>query len=70
VYGVLRVVTGDTQVAWVSFSANLMQVGAAVFQLPPEYKTPWPLSLGVIVALIVVSGVVLDRRVRGVEIVT
>jgi ABC-2 type transport system permease protein len=70
VYGVLRVVTGDTQVAWVSFSANLAQVGAATFQLTPQYKVPWELSLGVLAGLIVLSCVVLDRRVRGVEIVT
>jgi ABC-2 type transport system permease protein len=69
-YGVLRFVTGDTQVAWVSFSANLMQVAAAAFGVPPDYGTPWPVSLGVLVALIVASCLVLHSRVRGVEIVT
>jgi ABC-2 type transport system permease protein len=70
VYGVLWRVTGDTSVSWVSFSANLLQVGSVLFRVPLQYKTPWPVSLGVIALLIVVSGIVLERRVRGVEIVT
>jgi ABC-2 type transport system permease protein len=69
IYGVLRAVTGDTQIAWVSFSANLMQVGSAVFRVPAEYATPWQLSLGIILGLIVGSAIVLERRVRGVEVV-
>jgi ABC-2 type transport system permease protein len=70
IYSVLRVVTGDTKIAWVSFSANLMQVGSAIFRVPADYATPWWVSLAVIVTLIGASAVVLERRVRGVEIVT
>ena len=36
----------------------------------PRYATPWPVSLLVIVGLIVVSLSILERRVRGVEVVT
>ena len=56
-------------IAWVSFSANLAQVGNAIFRLRPRYDTPWPVSLLLIVALVALSGVVLERRVRGVEVV-
>jgi ABC-type transport system involved in multi-copper enzyme maturation permease subunit len=70
IYGVLRQVTGDTGVAWVSLYANMTQVSDAIFRLPLQYKTPWPASLAVIAGLIAASAVVLERRVRGVEIVT
>jgi hypothetical protein len=53
----------------VSFSASLEQVGNVIFRLPPKYDTPWPLSLLTIVALVAVSGIILERRVRGVEVV-
>ena len=68
-YGVLRVVTRDTSVSWVSLGNDLAQVGDAIFRLPLRFSTPWPLSLALIVALVIVSGIVLERRVRGVEVV-
>jgi ABC-2 type transport system permease protein len=69
IYGVLYAVTRDSSLAWVSFSANLAQVGAFIFRLPPRYEAPWQASLLVIAALIAFSIFVLDRRVRGVEVV-
>jgi len=68
-YGVLTFATGGSGIAWVSFSANLTQVGNAIFRLPPRYDTPWPVSLLMIVGLVVVSGLILEKRVRGVEVV-
>ena len=41
-----------------------------IFRLPPRYTTPWQVSLIVILGLIVLSISVLERRVRGVEVVT
>jgi hypothetical protein len=38
--------------------------------MKPRYATPWQVSLLVILGLIVVSISVLERRVRGVEVVT
>jgi ABC-2 type transport system permease protein len=69
IYGVLFLATRSTALAWVSFTANLSQLGNLIFRLPPKYDTPWPLSLGVIIGIVVISGVVLERRVRGVEVV-
>jgi len=57
-------------VSWVSIGANLSQVVDVIFRQPPRYATPWPVSLLVIVGLIVVSMSILERRVRGVEVVT
>lgn len=68
-FNLLRFVTGTSTVSWISFSANLEQIGNAIFRLPPQYDTPWPVSLLMIVGLIVASALVLERRVRGVEIV-
>src|SRR5438876_3866008 len=51
-YGVLRFVTGNTSLSWVSFSFNLEQVGDAIFRLPPRYDTPWTVSLFMIGLLI------------------
>jgi ABC-2 type transport system permease protein len=67
--GVLRFITASTSLSWISFSNNLTQVGDAIFRVPLHYQTPWPVSLLLIVALTVVSILVLERRVRGVEIV-
>jgi hypothetical protein len=70
VYGVLRVVTGNTAISWISFGNDIQQVGDAIFRVPLRYATPWPASLGVLLALAVASAAVLERRIRGVEVVT
>jgi len=69
IYGVLTVVTRSTQLSWISFPANLSQLGDVIFRLPPKYDTPWPVALLMIVGLIAVSGLILERRVRGIEVV-
>ena len=69
IYGVLYAVTRTSTFSWVSLSANLAQVGDVIFRLTPEYDTPWPVAFAVIVLVVVTSAVVLERRVRGVEVV-
>lgn len=69
IYGVLFVVTRSTALSWVSFPANLEQIGNLIFRQPLRYDTPWPVSLLVIVGVIALSGIILERRVRGVEVV-
>ena len=69
VYGVLYAVTRSTAFSWLSFSANLSQIGDVIFRQPQKYDTPWPVALLMIALLITVSGVILERRVRGVEVV-
>jgi ABC-2 type transport system permease protein len=70
IYGALYAITGSSRVSWISIGANLSQVVDVVFRLKPRYATPWQLSLLVIVGLIAVSISILERRVRGVEVVT
>jgi ABC-2 type transport system permease protein len=69
IYGVVYAVTRSSAMSWISFSANLSQVGDMIFRQTPKYDTPWPVSLLMIVGLIALSGIVLERRVRGVEVV-
>jgi ABC-2 type transport system permease protein len=69
IYGVLFAVTRSTSFSWISFPANLSQIGDVIFRLPPKYETPWLVSLLVIAGVVAASGLVLERRVRGVEIV-
>jgi ABC-2 type transport system permease protein len=68
-FGVLRAVTGESRLSWVSFSNNLAQIGDAMFRVPLRYSTPWPVSLLMVVALLVTAGLILERRVRGVEVI-
>ena len=69
VYGVLHVITGSTRVAWVSVGGNIENVTDVMFRLTPRYETPVALSALVLLGLVVVSISVLERRVRGVEVV-
>ena len=69
-FGALRLLTGNTSASWVSISANLTQVSDVIFRQPPRYDTPWIVSLMVLLALVALSVSVLERRVRGVEVVS
>lgn len=67
--GVMRAVTGGTSMSWIAFSNNLAQLGDAIFRVPLRYEMPWFVSLAVVLGLIGISAFILERRVRGVEIV-
>jgi len=69
VYGVIYAVTRSTALSWLSFSANLAQIGDVIFRQPLKYETPWPVSLLMILVVVGVSGVILERRVRGIEVI-
>jgi hypothetical protein len=66
----LRGITGSSSVSWLSFTASLEQLGDFIFRQRLRYDTPVAVSLIVVVGLIVVSASILERRVRGVEVVT
>jgi hypothetical protein len=46
-----------------------MQLGDAIFRVPLRYETPLVISVAAIVAVVGASALVLERRVRGVEVV-
>jgi ABC-2 type transport system permease protein len=65
----IRGITGDSSFAWISPTDTLQQIGQLIFRLPPSYDLP---PLGAIVALLVLIGGslwILERQVRGVEVV-
>ena len=70
IFGAMYAITGSSSVSWLSVGSNLTQVVDVIFREPARYATPWQVSLIVVLGLIVVSISVLERRVRGVEIVT
>lgn len=70
IYGAMYAITGSTSLSYLSLGANLSQVVDVIFRQPPRYTTPWAVSLIVIMGLIALSISVLERRVRGVEVVT
>jgi ABC-type transport system involved in multi-copper enzyme maturation permease subunit len=70
IYGAMLAITGSTRLSWMSLGANLTQVVDVIFRIKPRYATPWPVSLIVILGLVALSFSVLERRVRGVEVVT
>lgn len=69
-FTILRGITRSSALAWLSFRANLEQIGDVIFRLQPRFDSPWLLSVLVVAALIGLSVFVLERRVRGVEVVT
>jgi len=70
VYGVLYLVTRSTSLSFLSFTYNLRQIGYVIFRLRPEYATPWGISLLTALVIIGLTMLVLERQVRGVEVVT
>ena len=71
VFGAMFAITGGgTHLSYLSVGDNIDQVLDVIFRLPPRYSTPWQVSLTVVIGLIAVSISILERRVRGVEVVT
>jgi hypothetical protein len=69
-YGVVFVVTRDSTFSWISAPASLRQLGDLIFRLHPRYDTPAAITVLAVLVLVGASLLVLERRVRGVEVVT
>jgi ABC-type transport system involved in multi-copper enzyme maturation permease subunit len=77
IYGAMYAITGNSGWAWMSVTDNLSQVVDVVFRMPaqcatctPRFALPWTVSLLVVLGLMTLSISILERRVRGVEVVT
>jgi ABC-2 type transport system permease protein len=68
-FNAVRGITGSSALAWISPTAALEQIGDVIFRLQPRYDLPAIVAVLTIVALIALSAVILERRVRGVEVV-
>ena len=69
VYGIVRGFTRDSTLAWLSVPLDLQQIGDVIFRLEPRFHMPVWSAFLMIGLLIAVSAVVLDRRVRGIEVI-
>ena len=70
IYTSMLAITGSTKLAWLSLGANLAQVVDVIFRIKPRYAVPWSVSLIVVLGLVALAISILERRVRGVEVVT
>ena len=69
IFNAVRGITGRSWLAWLSPTDALEQLGDAMFRLPLRLDLPvWAAAL-VVVGLIAASLLVLERRVRAVEVV-
>ena len=70
VFGVIYAITGSTKLSWLSLPGNLNQLGDIIFRLQPRYSTPAVVAVLAMAAIIGVAIWVLERRIRGVEVVS
>jgi len=69
VYGIVYAVTRDSSWAWIALTNNIGKIGDVVFRVSPEHDMPVLVSVAVITIVMGLSCYVLERRVRGVEVV-
>ncbi len=68
-FGILSEIFDSPYFALLSIKANLQQAGAVLFGQRPPHAFPAVLSFGVILAFCLAAAWVLQRRVRGVEVI-
>jgi ABC-2 type transport system permease protein len=69
IQGMFWVMTRSSGASLVSPSASLNQIGDVIFRTAPRYDLPWVWSVGVVLLVMAASALILERRVRGVEVV-
>jgi ABC-2 type transport system permease protein len=69
-YQALSAITGSRAWAWISPEDTLDVIANAIFRVPDPPPMPVPVALLTVVLLIAASVWILERRVRGVEVVT
>ena len=68
-FNALRGITGRSSFAWISPTETLEQIGNIIFRLDPPFELLPPLPVLTLVVLIGGSLWILERHVRGVEVV-
>lgn len=69
IYGILFGITRDSRFAWISVASDLAQIGDAIFRVRLRFNMSLPVAILVIVGLVIASAFILEKRVRGVEVV-
>ena len=64
-------ITRDSRLAWMSVASDLAQIGDAIFRVPRFHMPTCPLVVAslVVAGLIAIAAFILERRVRGIEVV-
>lgn len=65
----LRGITGRSSWAWISPTDTLEQLGAYIFRVDPPYQLSPVIAIITVITLIAGSAWILERNVRGVEVV-
>ena len=68
IFIVLKTATGSGWWSWISMVNDVSDLGNLIFRVPAG-NVPWPMPIVMIAAVVTVSVWILDRRVRGVEVV-
>jgi ABC-2 type transport system permease protein len=69
VFATFKMALNSSFASLVSPTQSLAQLGDVIFRMPPRHDTPTVLSLLVVLGIIGVCMLVLERRIRGVEVV-
>jgi ABC-2 type transport system permease protein len=69
IQGMFWVLTRSSGASLISPSASLNQIGDVIFRTPPRYDVPWVWSLVMVLAVMSGAVLILERRIRGVEVV-
>jgi ABC-type transport system involved in multi-copper enzyme maturation permease subunit len=69
-FHVVVAVTRTSAFSWMALSSNLMQTGDLIFRLPGRFETSGLATSAALIATVALAVFVLERRVRGVEVVT
>jgi len=68
-FNAIRGITGRTSFAWISPTETLEQIGNMIFRLEPRFDLPPLAAIVTLAVLIAGSAWILERRVRGIEVV-
>lgn len=69
IFAMLKFLMNAGYASLVSPTQSLAQIGDVIFRVPPRHDTPVLLSVLLVAALIAGALIILERRVRGVEVV-
>ncbi len=69
IYGILYAITRDSRMAWMSVASDLAQIGDAIFRVPLRTDLSLVVASLVVAGLIAIAAFILERRVRGIEVV-
>lgn len=68
-FNAIRGITGRSTLAWLSPTETLAELGDVIFRLEPRFDMPPAVAVVAVLVLLGGSVLILERRVRGVEIV-